>query len=213
MHCWLLRKRIIPIPIPIPPPFHSRAIAEGCPNAVIVNHSTARQHQHTGYSTSLYLHFDPSDPNISCPTISLQASLPTVSDLLPFALCFVSVFLFLSFYLFDLCITDCTDVLPVRPPIFLVLVAVMEMITPTLGASVLGDTSSPHIPYTGSGSPQKRDEGQVDRRRGLSSETMPMSHSVPGRSINRLLSIYTIRGIRGTHVDSRPDCAALFFWI
>lgn len=84
-----------------------------------------------------------------------------------------------------------------RPrPRFLVLVAAMEMITPTLGASVLGDTSSLHIPYTGS--PPGRDEA-----RGLSSETIEPTLScsflfliIAGRSMS-CLSIYTIRGIRG----------------
>lgn len=87
------------------------------------------------------------------PFNSSDSKLPTTS-LPPHLFSFFwSSLAFTLFYLFDHRLHGCAF-RPVHPSIFLVLVAVMEMITPTLGASVLGDTSSPHIPYTGSGSPQ-----------------------------------------------------------
>lgn len=72
-----------------------------------------------------------------------------------------------------------TDVTPGRPR-FLVLAraAVMEMITPTLGASVLGDTSSPHIPHTGL--------PQTGRRTGLIVRDHGPTHSILPWAVNCL---------------------------
>lgn len=169
----LLRKRIVSIPPPAPPS-HRRRLPKCRYHRQHTKHVNSIS---TGvlytlfHSSILHLHLNHPPPSY----YTLDAALPP-------HLFFSLTFFF--FYLFDQCPGTDVHSRPVHRA------AVWETITPTLGASVLGDTSSPHI-WHWLGRNQTVRDG-----RGLSSETSEPTHPhlIPGRSIDSpstYLSIYT----------------------
>lgn len=132
----LLRKRIMSIPPPPALPSHRR----GLPKCRYRQHTnTSTTNNNTGYRIQivrLHLHLNHPPPIL----LHTRCSPPST----PFSSLSLTLFFY---YLFDqLILWHGSHSRPVHVPLFLPQVAVMEMITPTLGASVLGDTSSPHIP-------------------------------------------------------------------